>query len=123
MQDVHSAPSQTEYGLVVPLALRALAVVVAARGLMPQAGERRQEQGVLEPMVAKAAGPVGVDRRARFPGRRPQSGIRRQVSRRAEAADRAQLHGNARPEARTDAWQATQDRWLGQGEKNPPDRC
>lgn len=31
--------------------------------------------------------------------------------------DGADLDGDARPEARTDAWQATQDRRLGQGEK------
>jgi hypothetical protein len=40
---------------------------------------------------------------------------------RTKAADGPDLNGDARPEARTDAWQATQDRCLGQGEKTPLD--
>jgi hypothetical protein len=40
------------------------------------------------------------------------------MGRRAEASDGADLDGAARPEASADAWQATQDRRLGQGEKS-----
>src|SRR6266851_863870 len=117
VQHVDPPPGEAQDGLVVPLALGTLTVVIGPRGGMSQAGESRQEERVLEPMVAESTRPVGIDGRARFPGRRPQTGVRGQVSRRPEAADRADLDRDTRPEASSNAWQATQDRRLGQGEK------
>jgi hypothetical protein len=45
----------------------------------------------------------------------------RGVGRGLEAADIADLNGDAGPEAGADAGQAGQDRRLGEGEKSPPD--
>ena len=100
VEDVDSAASEAENGLVVALALSPLTVVVGPRWCMSEAGEGGQEQRVLEPMVPEAAGHVRVDGRARFPGRGPQARIGRQMAWCAEAADRADLNGNACPEAR-----------------------
>ena len=60
VQNVDSAPSQAEQGLVVTLALATLAVVVRARWLMPQAGESRQEQCVLEAVVPNRLGMLAL---------------------------------------------------------------
>src|SRR5579862_7094567 len=54
MQHVDAAPSEAQNGLIVALALRTLAVVVGARWRVPEAGEGRQEQRVLEAVVAES---------------------------------------------------------------------
>src|SRR4029077_6652091 len=81
VQHIDSAASEAEDGLVVALALRTLAVVVGTRWRMSQAGEGRQEQCVLEAVVAESAWHVGVDGRAGFPGCRPEPGVGCQVPR------------------------------------------
>src|SRR6185503_19370574 len=75
MEHVYTPSSEAEHGLIVSLALCSFAVVVGTRWRMSQAGERRQEQRVLEAVVTESTRHVGVDRRARFPGRRTEPGV------------------------------------------------
>jgi hypothetical protein len=72
VQHIDTAPSQAEHGLVVALALSALSVVVGARWRVPQAGEGRQQQGVLQAVIAESAWHVGVDGRAGLHGLAPK---------------------------------------------------
>ncbi len=119
MEHVDAAAGEAEDGLVVPLALGALAVVVGAGGRVLQAREGGQEQGVLESMVAMTARHVAPDRGAGLAWRRAQAGVGGEVGRGREAPDVADLDSDARPEAGADAGQATPDGRLGEGEKSP----
>jgi len=89
VEHIDAAAGEAQDGLVVALALSALAVVVSARRRVLQAGKGSQEQRVLEAVVAKPAGQVGIDGCTRSPWLRSQAGIRRQVSRRLEACARS----------------------------------
>jgi hypothetical protein len=122
MEHVDAAAGEAEDGLVVPLALGSLAVIVGAGGRVPEAGERGQEEGVLEAMVAVSAGHVAADRGAGLTRGRPEAGVGGEVGGGLEAADVADLDGDACPEAGADARQATQDGRLGEGEKSALDR-
>ena len=86
-------------------------------GGCPRLANAAREQGIFQSVVAESTRQIGIDGRTRFPGRGSQAGVGGQMRRCTEACDGADLDGDARPEARTDAWQATQDRRLGQGEK------
>jgi hypothetical protein len=73
MKDVNAAAGEAEDGLVMPLALGTFAVVVGAGGWVLEAGERGEEEGVLEAMIAVTTRDVPADRGARLPRRGPGS--------------------------------------------------
>lgn len=116
MQHVDSPASQTHDRIVVSLALCSLAVVVRPGRWVPQARERRQEQGVLQPVVAPSARDRSSQRGARLTRRGTEARVGGELGCGREPGDVPDLTQDLRPEARTDPRQREKDRCLGQYE-------
>ena len=99
MEHVDAAASQARDGLVVAFAFGPFAVVISARRRMLEAGERGEEEGVLEAVVAVPAGDVPADGGAGVARGGPEAGVGGEVGGRREVADVPDLNRGAGPEA------------------------
>jgi hypothetical protein len=93
----------------VPLALGAFAVIEGLGRGISQGGERGQEHGVLEPVVASPASGLGVEAGAGLPGDRGEAGVGGELSAAGEAGAVADLCEDPRAGARAYSWQGCED--------------
>ena len=99
------------------LAFASLPVVVSPRRWMLQARERREEERVLEAVIAKPGDSVAANGGAGLVRSGTQSGVGGQLCRGTKLADVTDFDQDARPEAGTDPRQALNDARLGQAKK------
>jgi hypothetical protein len=103
--DVAASAGEADQGGVVPLALGSLAVVEGLRRRISQRGERGEEHGVLQPVVAPAALGFAVDGLAGLAGDWGQAGVGGQPGAVSEPGAVADLGQDPGPGPRPDPGQ------------------